>query len=74
MAKVVTYRGNPLAIDYAELLAFTRAFFRFSTTRLRGPSRVLVGQALGSAIALDDGWRALVDDGSFPTLPWSSYD
>jgi hypothetical protein len=67
--KVAVYSGNPLAINYAQWLRFLHAMFKWTRTRLRSPSDVLMGHTRANLKALDQGWPEInVGDPSFPKL------
>jgi hypothetical protein len=71
--KVAFYVGNPLAINYAQWLSFTRDALRFAKMKTKSPSEVIRGHALANARALEEGWNSIdVSDPEFPELVISS--
>lgn len=69
LAKLAGYGGNPLALNYAEWMAFTARFFSWSRTRLASPTDTLLQQMARNQQALDAGWVSLgLDDPAFAAL------
>lgn len=72
LAKVgVVYGGNPLAVNYAQWLAFVNAFFSWAGGRLLTPTELVTRQSFNNAIALEEGWVGLsLDDADFARNGW----
>ena len=51
--------GNPLAVNYAQWLAWVRSLHRWTQAKLSSPSDVLLGQGRPNRLALYEGWSAL---------------
>ena len=68
IGKLITYGGNPLAINYPQWLAFFRSAFKQLQARQSHTER-LATRGFANASALADGWVDLAALGSLPALP-----
>ena len=67
LGKVAFMNGNPLALNYAEWLAFSRAFYKWTDLRTRRPTDVVDAQVRANAMAIAAGWEGLdFTDPDFP--------
>ena len=66
--KVACYGGNPLAINYAQWLWFTKALHKWMQSKCVNPADFIVRAVKANATILE-GWPKIdVDDPSFPQL------
>jgi hypothetical protein len=70
LGKIVGWGGNPLALNYAQWVAFLRSFYTWADGRMKTPGGVVDAQVRANAMALDEGWISLdYTDPAFPTPP-----
>ena len=67
LGKVAFMNGSPLALNYAEWLAFSRAFYKWAELRTRRPTDVVNAQVRANAMAIASGWEGL--DFTAPDFP-----
>ena len=59
LGKIAFTGGNPLALNYAEWVAFVRSFYKWAQLRLITPTTILETHARMNAMAAASGWEAL---------------
>lgn len=70
LGKIAFGGGNPLALNYAQWLAFLRAFYTWADGRMVSPSEVVDAQVRANAMAAAAGWEGLdFGDPAFPSPP-----
>jgi hypothetical protein len=67
LGKIAFTGGNPLALNYAEWVAFVRSFYKWAQLRLITPTTVLEAHVRMNAMAAASGWEAL--DFTAPDFP-----
>ena len=69
LTKLALAGGNPLAFNYAQWLAFLKAFYRWVDDQAERPNEVLDRQARANAMAIESGWTQVdFTDPSFGQL------
>ncbi|MED5370953.1 MAG: hypothetical protein VX899_08080 [Myxococcota bacterium] len=57
--RVTIQSGNPLAVNYAQWLAWTRSFYQWTQAKLSSPNDVLLAHGRANRLALYEGWSML---------------
>jgi hypothetical protein len=66
--KIALYQ-SPYAFNYSQWLMFLRALVKFSRTKFRSPTDVLIGHSEANLAALEEGWPDIELTSAAPVLP-----